>query len=187
MDTFGLYLCGTRDVGVRRRGLLFLSIFLLVFGAEAKRKKEKPIQHLRGVVERCHDGDTCRVLVDGHSLSIRFSGIDTPELKQKYGLEAQRFTETFIKGKDVDLECNGRSFNRITCVVFLNGVDVNKEIVRQGWAFESKKYSQGKYSSALQEAQSQRLGMWKEGKVVSPHCFRHKKAKACRSNMAYMP
>lgn len=169
------------------RFLLALIISLSVFDAEARKKKTPVVQKLSGVVQSCHDGDTCRVKLDNETISVRFAGIDTPEIKQKYGVQAKNFTEGLLKGKTVDLECDGTSFNRITCTVFQAGININAEIVRKGWAFESVKYSKGKYSAALAEAKDKKLGIWKEADVVSPYCFRKSKSGRCKKNPSYMP
>lgn len=164
-------------------------VFVLAFSlsAEAKKKKTAAITKMSGVVERCHDGDTCHVLVSGKRVKVRFAGIDTPEIKQSNGVQARNFTESLIKGKAVDLECDGTSFDRITCTVYQAGVNVNSEIVRNGWAYESVKYSKGRYSSDLSHASSNRLGIWKDGKSVSPYCFRKSGSKHCKANQSYMP
>jgi len=167
---------------------LLLSMSLMTStAAEARKKKKVTVQKLTGVVQKCHDGDTCRVLVNNKILKIRFAGIDTPELSQKNGLEAKNFTESRVKNKNVNLECEGTSYDRLTCTVFLEGRNINREIVLNGWAFDSKKYSRGLYAPDVLSAQSQRLGIWKEGTHVSPYCYRHKTSKPCRTSQLYMP
>lgn len=169
------------------RFLLALIISLSVFDAEARKKKTPVVQKLSGVVQSCHDGDTCRVKLDNETISVRFAGIDTPEIKQKFGVQAKNFTEGLLKGKTVDLECDGTSFNRITCTVFQTGININAEIVRKGWAFESKRYSRGRYTQALNEAKLKKVGIWHETEVVSPFCFRSTKSKHCKKNPSYIP
>lgn len=167
---------------------ILFALIVLSFQVFAGRKKHSRASTLQGVVQSCHDGDTCRVVVDGQVLKIRFSGIDTPELHQKYGPEAKQFTETLVKGKAVDLKCEGRSYDRLTCDLYIHLVHVNAELVRNGWAYDSTKYSKGKYKDMVAEAQKLKLGMWKHGSPpMSPYCFRHKTAKACKRNIAYMP
>lgn len=166
----------------------FILAVLLCFSvAEARKKKPEIITEYTAVVDRCHDGDTCRVDVDGKSVSLRFSGIDAPELGQDSGRGAQRFTENLLVGKTVTLKCTGKSFKRTVCTVFLNGQDVNRQIVRAGWAFESPRYSHGIYRDDERAAKEKRLGLWEKSKIESPHCFRHKKDKRCRANVQFMP
>jgi endonuclease YncB( thermonuclease family) len=164
--------------------LLILSLTLLAAPGFAK-KKAPATQTIYGIVDHCHDGDTCTVFSDTNKISVRFSGIDTPEISQTDGKKARDFTENLVKGKEVKLLCDGKSFNRVTCTVFENDKDVNAEIIKAGYAFDVPKYSHGKYRDLMLTAQNQRLGIWK-GQPVSPFCFRHKKHKACQNNPTFV-
>jgi micrococcal nuclease len=155
--------------------------------AFAKKKKSNQVFKLSGVVEKCHDGDTCRVLVKGKSLKIRFAGIDCPELSQKHGKEAQRFTESTLKGKNVNLDCDGKSFDRLTCTVFLSERNINLEIVQNGWAYDSAKYSKGRYIAAVSDAKAKSMGIWKDSGLTSPYCYRHKTNYKCQTDPSFMP
>jgi micrococcal nuclease len=149
------------------------------------KKKTPPSLTLFGVVHHCHDGDTCTVISDTKKISVRFSGIDTPELAQKDGKIARDFTEGLIKGKEVKLVCDGTSFNRVTCTVFQNEININAEIVKAGMAFDVPQFSKGQYQAQMQVAQTAKLGIWKEN-PTSPYCFRHKKNKSCQRNPAFV-
>ncbi|MGZ3745027.1 MAG: thermonuclease family protein [Pseudobdellovibrionaceae bacterium] len=153
--------------------------------ALARAKKKNQIQNLRGLVQRCHDGDTCRVLVNNKSIKIRFSGIDSPEIMQPEGKMAKKFTESLILNKVVDLQCDGVSFDRLTCTVFYESKNINEEIVRNGFAWDSPKYSHGQYNLLMMEAQNKEIGIWKTTRV-SPYCFRHKTSKKCYVSQLYM-
>ncbi len=78
---------------------LILTLVLSFSTSFAKKKKHASVQNLSGVVESCHDGDTCRVLVNGKSLKIRFAGIDTPELSQKYGKKPKASLKLLLRSK----------------------------------------------------------------------------------------
>ena len=174
-----------------KKTALTVSIFVLVnflghSNSFAKSRKSSE-QRQQGVVQACHDGDTCRILVAGKIAKVRFAGVDTPELKQPYGKDAQRFTEGLLKGKLVGLVCNGKSYDRITCEVFLEGRNINLEIVQNGWAYDLPKYSKGLYKEAELTARAQKIGIWKSSNLISPHCFRHKSDKRCRVAASFMP
>ncbi|RYZ89031.1 MAG: hypothetical protein EOP06_09960, partial [Proteobacteria bacterium] len=131
-----------------------------------------------------------RVQIDGVEKKItkvRLAGIDTPELKQQYGPEARDFTQKLLGGKRVDLKCDGASWDRITCTVFLEQENANEAIVRGGWAYDSAKYSKGAYRTFEARARAQRIGMWADFDLTSPYCFRHKANKKCRISQNYMP
>ena len=166
--------------------LLIASLSLSTSPAIAKKKKNIQIQKIVGTVHHCHDGDTCTVLSQDKKIKVRFSGIDAPELKQANGQAAQRFTEGLIKDKQVNLECEGTSYDRMTCVVFLNDQDINAEIVRNGFAYDVPKYSKGKYQTQMAQAKSEGLGFWQNPPGESPFCYRHKKDKRCLRNSSYI-
>jgi len=167
----------------------FFLVFIFAFYSPASfaKKKKQQTYRLSGVVEKCHDGDTCRVQVNRKSLKIRFAGIDCPELSQKYGKDARNFTEATIKGKEVNLQCDGKSFDRLTCTVFLGDTNVNLLIVQSGWAYDSTKYSKGRYLASVNDAKTRRIGIWADSNLVSPYCYRHKVNKKCSTDRSYMP
>ena len=111
------------------------------------------------------DGDT--IVLNGEK--IRFSGIDTPELKQtcmngdqkvfcgklakmllvkKIGNETP---ECIRKGKDV--------YKRTLAECFINGESLSTFLVRSGYAFAYRKYSD-KYIKDEEFAKKNKLGMW---------------------------
>jgi endonuclease YncB( thermonuclease family) len=137
------------------------------------------------VVESCHDGDTCRVKVEGKTLKVRFSGIDAPEIKQPEGQAAKLQLDTLILNQPVNLECEGESYDRTTCVVFKGATNVNEEMVKGGFAWDSPRYSKGRYRDFMLKAQQEKIGIWKST-TVSPYCFRHKKARQCSGNPLWM-
>lgn len=150
---------------------------------EARTKKS--LSKMTAQVVSCHDGDTCRMSHNQKILKVRFAGIDAPELKQQGGKEAQRFLESQIKDKTVNLECLGTSYDRITCTVFLTGTNINQKMVESGFAWDSPKYSKGEYDEAMKKAKSAGVGIWKNAST-SPYCFRHKSSKKCRVSQMVM-
>lgn len=140
-----------------------------------------------GVVISCHDGDTCRISTTDKLYKVRFFGIDAPELNQDHGPAAKKFLNDAIKDKAVKLTCLGKSYDRITCEVWLDGKSMNREMVRSGWALDSPKYSMGSFKIDEQYAKQNKLGIWKSGLAKSPHCYRNKNDKRCFKNSAFVP
>ena len=111
------------------------------------------------------DGDT--IILNGEK--IRFSGIDTPELKQTClqgdqevgcGMTAKillvkkignNTPECFSEGKD--------AYKRTLAECFVNGESLSKFLVRSGYAFAYRKYSK-KFIEDEQYAKTNKLGMW---------------------------
>ena len=77
------------------------------------------------------DGDTITVEVRGRLMKIRLFGIDCPESKPEYGLQASRFTKNMALDRPVtiiphDIDCYGRV---VAEIVLPDGRTLNNEIV----------------------------------------------------------
>ena len=111
------------------------------------------------------DGDT--IIINREK--IRFSGIDTPELKQTCqknnkiyycGIKAKRILIRKI-GKNVP-KCikEGKDiYKRTLAECFINGESLSAFLVRSGYAFAYRKYSK-KFISDEEFAKANNLGMW---------------------------
>ena len=115
---------------------------------------------------RVVDGDT--IVLNGEK--IRFSGIDTPELKQTCmngdekvfcGKSARmllikkignQIPECISEGKDV--------YKRTLAECFINGESLSVFLVRSGYAFDFVRYSKKKYSEDQEYAKTNKLGLW---------------------------
>lgn len=85
-------------------------------------------------VSRVIDGDTIE-LQDG--TRVRLLGINTPEKGQPYFQEAADKLKELVEGKNVTLECDVDDtdrYGRLLRHVFVNGVFVNAEMVKNGYA-----------------------------------------------------
>tara|TARA_B100001250_G_scaffold410625_1_gene437452 strand:+ start:215 stop:676 length:462 start_codon:yes stop_codon:yes gene_type:complete len=111
------------------------------------------------------DGDT--IIINNEK--IRFSGIDTPELKQTCqknnkiyycGIKAKRILIRKI-GKNIP-KCikEGKDiYKRTLAECFINGESLSTFLVRSGYAFAYRKYSK-KFISDEEFAKANNLGMW---------------------------
>ena len=62
-----------------------------------------------GTVTSVHDGNTLSVtLNDGEKYSVVLMGIDCPELKQPYGIEAKKLLEGLVLNREIVLEIHGK-------------------------------------------------------------------------------
>jgi endonuclease YncB( thermonuclease family) len=131
----------------------------------------------RGKVIEVHDGDTVTVQdnEDGHKYTVRLSSIDAPELKQKFGKDAQKYLSDKILNQEVDLswdklDQHGRYLGKINH----KGEDVNFDLVKGGFAHHYGRYDKSsEYTKAAENAIQQKLGLWKDDKhPKSPEAFR---------------
>lgn len=111
------------------------------------------------------DGDT--IHIDGEK--IRFSGIDTPELKQTCitnkkvifcGIEAKNLLTKIINNRDVNCISEGKDqYKRTLAECFINDLSLSSYLVKSGYAFAYRKYSK-KFITDEDFARSNNLGMW---------------------------
>jgi micrococcal nuclease len=132
------------------------------------------------ITGRCvgvHDGDSITVLASGNEqLKVRLEGIDAPEVKQAFSQQSKQALSDLVFNKSVVLRVSGRDrYKRTLAVVVVNGLNVNLEMVKRGFAWRYEKYSKDAELLAAQEAAKERkLGLWQDPKPVAPWEWRAK-------------
>ena len=109
-------------------------------------------------VVRVIDGDTC-VLQNGER--VRYLGINAPESGDPQFNDATQANHNLVVGKEVQLELQDPSRDiqgRLLAYVFLDGVFVNEELLRQGHAHIQRPLA-AKYRDRLLRAQK---AAWQE-------------------------
>tara|TARA_B100000575_G_C22685643_1_gene416398 strand:- start:12 stop:491 length:480 start_codon:yes stop_codon:yes gene_type:complete len=124
------------------------------------------------------DGDTIHI----SSSKIRLHAIDAPEMKQRCkkdnrkwncGLESKNFLEDLIGSDHIRCETNGRDrYNRYIAVCYKKNIDLNSEMVINGWAIAYRYYSLD-YIKQEEIAKSKKSGIW-IGEFEEPYLFRKK-------------
>lgn len=117
------------------------------------------------LVSRVIDGDTID-LADG--ITIRYIGINTPEVGQPGAEEATEANRALVEGKKVRLEYDVQKqdkYGRTLAYVYLeDGTFVNAELVKQGYAQVATYPPNVKYvelfQKSQQEAQTEKRGLW---------------------------
>ena len=95
-----------------------------------------------GKVIKIADGDTLTILVDKRQLKIRLSDIDTTERKQPFGTKAKQALSDLAFGKQARVvEVTIDRYGRIVGRVYVGDIDVNRELMTQGYAWVYRKYS----------------------------------------------
>ena len=117
---------------------------------------------LDGRVVGITDGDTLTLLVDREQVRIRLAQIDAPESNQPYGKKAKAALSALAFGRQarvevVDIDRYGRTVGE----VFVDGIDVNREMVREGHAWAYTKYSHSTEIVELENgARTEKRGLW---------------------------
>lgn len=121
---------------------------------------------------RVVDGDTAYFITPSYGeVSVRFSGVNTPELKSKdyYAKEAKEYTTSMLeKAAVIEIEWDltqKPSGNRIIGIVFTDGENLNLLLVEKGFANlvylkDTMPYAK-EYRKALEKAKESKLGIWK--------------------------
>jgi endonuclease YncB( thermonuclease family) len=122
------------------------------------------------------DGDTIRVLHDGVSERIRFWGIDCPELKQAFGTRAKQFTARVAFGETVTVQVRDcdRYGRQVAEIILPDGRNLNREIVRAGYAWWYVQYARNdaELEHLEMEARRAKRGLWADKDPVPPWDFR---------------
>jgi len=151
---------GNRPV-MRLLAFLFtLSIIAVLMGCVAA--TETQVKVIRVI-----DGDTIEV---AGGERVRYIGIDTPEVypeAEYYGMEAWAANRELVEGKMVTLErdvSNRDRYGRLLRYVYVDGVFVNAELVRLGYARANQYPPDTKYTKLLEqleeEAKEADRGLW---------------------------
>jgi endonuclease YncB( thermonuclease family) len=136
---------------------------------------------LTGKVVAVADGDTVTVMdVDQNKHKIRLAGIDAPESRQPYGQRSRQSLSDLVSGQWVQVVYDKADrYGRLVGKVQVAGRDANLEQLRRGLAWHYKKYEgeQGQqdrqaYAAAEQQAQSARLGLWRDPGPQAPWDYR---------------
>ncbi len=118
------------------------------------------------------DGDTARALVDGQEESVRYIGIDTPEVDPSIGVEcfgdeASGRNKELVEDETVrlvfDAERRDR-YDRLLAYVYAGDTFVNAELVRGGFAttleIAPNDSRAGLFDRLEQEASNAGRGLW---------------------------
>ena len=118
------------------------------------------------------DGDTIKVLHNTYPERIRLSGIDCPEKGQAYGNRAKQALSSLVIGRDVTLQTHGQDkYGRTLADVLLrDGMNVNHELVEEGWCWWYRKYAPGdlELQKLEKDARDAKKGLWADPKPVPP-------------------
>ena len=141
----------------KKKVILVISISALVFFFTYTDIKSQDI--------KITDGDTIKI----NGEKIRFSGINTPELKQKCikegesdscGITAKQILIDKIGNNKVICVSEGKDqYKRTLAECFVNDESLSSYLVRSGYAFAYRRYSK-KFIGDEDYARINKIGMW---------------------------
>jgi len=141
----------------KKRAILVISISSLVFFLIFDQVKSQDL--------RVIDGDTIHL----NGEKIRFTGIDTPELKQTCikegviepcGVTAKEFLIEKIGDNKVNCISEGKDqYKRTLAECYVNGESLSSYLVRSGYGFAYRRYSK-KFIPDEDYAKTNKIGMW---------------------------
>ena len=136
------------------------------------------------------DGDTLNVQkvengkFVGEIVKIRMFGIDAPEKTQDYGIESKQALEKLVNGKTLEIEEKNRDrYGRTVAVVYVNGKNVNEEMVKNGnaWWYQEYDKKDTKMQAYQENAKKNKLGLFGKRGYVEPWNYRKEKKAAATS------
>ena len=134
-----------------------------------------PSDAFTGKVTAITDGDSIKVLRERTEVTIRLEGIDCPELGQAFGRQAKQQTSDLSFGKMVYIQVKGKDrYGRTLANVTLpDGSSLNSELVRSGYAWWFRKYSEDQELQRFEaEAKANERGLWADPQPVAPWNWR---------------
>lgn len=167
-----------------------LIILLLLTACNTQQQQEKMPESFTAKVVGVKDGDTIEVLYEGQSYVIRLANVDCPEKAQPFGQAAKKFTSAFCFGKEVMVTSNSKDrYKRLIAEITVNGISLNRELVKNGYAWCYTKYSKDSELPLLETlARKSRSGLWADAEPTPPWNWRQeKKSKQIEPNAEAWP
>jgi len=141
----------------KKKIILVISVYSTIFFLISNHVKSQDLKVV--------DGDTIHL----NGEKIRFTGIDTPELKQSCikegaidpcGVTAKELLIEKIGDYKVECISEGKDqYKRTLAECFVDGESLSSYLVRNGYAFAYRKYSQ-KFVLDEDYARINKIGMW---------------------------
>ncbi|MCP3876199.1 MAG: thermonuclease family protein [Desulfobacteraceae bacterium] len=127
-------------------------------------------------------GDIVTVWEKGKQYKIRLYGIDTPELKQKFGPKAKKYISDVVFNKDLTvIQKDIDKYGTIVGMIYIADKCLNEALVKNGVAWVYKKYCREDFCNNWlqleQEARENKLGLWSDDKPIPPWEFLKRQSK----------
>ncbi|MGH8242599.1 MAG: thermonuclease family protein [Steroidobacteraceae bacterium] len=127
-----------------------------------------------GAVTGVIDGDTLKVQLSSGPVLVRLANIDAPERIQPGGGAATRALHGRVLGEEISLHVVTQDRDQpIVAVVFLGDENINAWMVKQGYAWAYRGYTQeADYCVWENAARALKRGLWADKHWVAPWDWR---------------
>jgi micrococcal nuclease len=166
--------------------VFLIAVFVVLFGLDRSMRdalngmigeSDPFVESVDGYpVVKVVDGDTVRILTDGHEETIRLIGINTPETVdprrpvQCFGKEASEKAKEILSDTRVFLEDDPTQGDRdkygrlLRYVLLPDGTNFNRKMIEWGYAYEYTydvpyRY-QAEFKEAERHAREEKAGLW---------------------------
>ena len=157
--------------------IFFFLLLLFTFLTQSTYAQASPLTaHVISIT----DGDTITIITQAkQQIKVRLADIDAPELRgQPYGRKAKQVLSDKIYRKQVSVvQVSTDRYQRLVGRVFLDGRNINAEMVADGAAWVYRKYSDDPELLELErQAREQGRGLWalQEDQRVAPWEWRRR-------------
>ncbi len=136
--------------------------------AAVEQQQEYEVWQLKSI----HDGDTLSVVKDNEELKIRFCGIDAPEKKKQFGIEARDHLRELVdigNGELLIVPIEQDGYQSTVAEVYVKdsentAIHLNMQMIRDGYAFWYYAHyhcpNQEGFILAEELARKEGLGIW---------------------------
>ena len=148
----------------------FLIILFCLVNVHSANSSTIP-DEFHGKVSKVIDGDTIYVRNEKLGIvKIRLADIDTPEIKQPYGVQAKKVLEKKLFKKKVKIrKISIDRYKRVIGIVYKENLEINHFLVINGHAWCYERYSERPIIKIAESiAKRKRLGIWKSEKAIPP-------------------
>ena len=160
----------------RFRYLSLVALLLLLAGCFPEAAPASQSCRYMASVIRIKDGDTFVLLRDGTRQTVRLAHVDCPEKGQAFGNAAKQYASRLCLGKIVCVQTDGKldRYKRLIATLVVDDtLNINKELVRAGYAWHYVKYSVDESYDRLETlARTRKAGLWSDSGATAPWQWR---------------
>lgn len=167
----------------------FWVLFLIsnsCFSCKEEGKNETPAHTftsentLSGWVVGISDGDSFRLKLDDNEIiRVRLAYVDCPERGQDFYQKAKNFSSEQIFKKSIKISVTDTDrYGRKVGIVYYDDKILNEELLRNGFAWHYRQYSNSKELQKLEnQARVKNIGIWSHSHPMPPWEFRRMRKK----------